>query len=184
MTRKIIKYSAAFFILLLSVMFVLYFFWPPWSGSTSARVLLPEGSESDSIVVFKEQRVMQLFNNGSIIKTYEISLGRNPVGHKEKEGDKKTPEGLYSISGRNPNSSYHLSLRISYPNETDKQNAKNGGYSPGGDIMIHGFPNNMSMLEEYYVNTDWTDGCIAVTNDEIEEIWNAVKDGTPIYINK
>jgi murein L,D-transpeptidase YafK len=184
MTRKIIKYSAALAILLLGVMLVLYIFISPRTSSLTAKVILPEGSEADSIVVFKEQRVMQLFNNGSMIKIYNISLGRNPIGHKEKEGDKKTPEGWYYISGRNPNSSYHLSLRISYPNETDKQNAKNAGYSPGGDIMIHGFPNYMSMLEEYYINNDWTDGCIAVTNDEIEEIWKAVKDGTPIYINK
>jgi murein L,D-transpeptidase YafK len=91
---------------------------------------------------------------------------------------------LYIISGRNPNSKYHRSLRISYPNETDKMNALNNGYSPGGDIMIHGLPNNTSFLEDYYINNDWTDGCIAVTNVEIEEIWRAVKDGSPIYVNK
>lgn len=162
---------------------VSYFLFLP--GDTGiVKTPLPQGSVSDSIVVFKADRKMLLYFKSKILKTYSISLGDNPVGHKEKEGDEKTPEGLYSISGRNPNSKYHLSLRISYPNEQDKLNAQMNGYSPGGDIMIHGLPNNTGFLENYYVNNDWTDGCIAVTNEEIREIWSAVSDGTPIFINK
>lgn len=127
---------------------------------------------------------MELYENGKLLKSYHVSLGKNPLGHKEKEGDKKTPEGLYIINGRNPSSKYHLSLRISYPNERDKLNAENQGFSPGGDIMIHGLPNYTKFLEDYYVSTDWTDGCIAVKNKEIEELWSVVKDGTPIFVNK
>jgi murein L,D-transpeptidase YafK len=145
---------------------------------------LPKGSISDSIVVNKSQRELILYYKKNIIKVYHISLGDNPVGHKEKEGDEKTPEGLYTISGRNPNSKYHLSLRISYPNENDIAFAKNSGFSPGGDIMIHGLPNYTGFLENYYINNDWTNGCIAVNNEEIEEIWGAVKDRSPIFINK
>ncbi|HWA05150.1 MAG TPA: L,D-transpeptidase family protein [Ignavibacteria bacterium] len=161
-----------------------YYFCVLPSKTNIVRSMLPSGSVSDSIVVFKSERKLLLYYRGKYLKTYSISLGDSPIGHKEKEGDEKTPEGLYSISGRNPNSKYHLSLRISYPNEQDKLNAEKNGYSPGGDIMIHGLPNSTGFLEDYYVNNDWTDGCIAVTNDEIEEIWGAVKDRTPIYINK
>ena len=132
----------------------------------------------------KSERKLLLYYSGKHLKTYSISLGDNPVGHKEKEGDEKTPEGLYNINGRNPYSKYHLSLRISYPNEQDKLNAEKNGYLPGGDIMIQGLPNATGFLEEYYTSNDWKDGCIAVTNEEIEEIWGAVKDGTPIFINK
>lgn len=146
--------------------------------------LLPAGTTGDSIVVFKEQRRMLIYNKGKELKSYSISLGKNPVGHKQKEGDKKTPEGLYTINGRNPNSKFHLSLRISYPDKKDIDNAKFNGFEPGGDIMIHGLPNNMSLLEDYYLNTDWTDGCIAVSSEEIEELWNVIPDNTPVFINK
>lgn len=162
---------------------VYYFYFLP-SKIAVTKIPLPSGTVSDSIVVFKSERKLLLYYRNNQLKTCKISLGDSPVGHKEKEGDEKTPEGLYTISGRNPNSKYHLSLRISYPNEQDKLNAKKNGYSPGGDIMIHGLPNATGFLEEYYTDNDWTDGCIAVTNDEIEEIWDAVKDGTPIFINK
>lgn len=121
--------------------------------------------------------------DGKELKYYNISLGKNPLGHKEKEGDKKTPEGSYMIDYHNPNSKYHLSLRISYPNEKDKSNAEKLGVSAGSDIMIHGLPNNFTMLEDYYVNNDWTDGCIAVDNEDIEEIYRCVDDKTPIVIN-
>lgn len=119
-----------------------------------------------------------------MLKTYTISLGKNPDGAKEMEGDKKTPEGSYKIEFKNPNSKYHLSLRISYPNDLDKSKAESIGVEPGSDIMIHGLPNNMGLLEDYYLTNDWTDGCIAVSNNEIEEIWRVVDVGTPITINK
>lgn len=162
---------------------VYYFYFLP-QKPTALITPLPPGSVCDSVVVFKSERKLLLYYMSKPLKTYSISLGDSPVGHKEKEGDEKTPEGLYSISGRNPNSKYHLSLRISYPNEQDKLNAEKNSYSPGGDIMIHGLPNTTGFLEDYYINNDWTDGCIAVTNEEIEEIWGAVNDGTPIFINK
>lgn len=145
---------------------------------------IPDGIKADSIVVFKEKREMILFSNKIEIRKYSVSLGKNPVGDKQQEGDKKTPEGIYKIDYKNPESKYHLSLRISYPDESDKQQASDLGVAPGGDIMIHGLPNNMSMLEDYYLSSDWTDGCIAVSNAEIEEIWDAVDIGTPIMINK
>lgn len=146
-------------------------------------MLLP-GIKVDSIAVFKSKREMIIYDSGKTLKKYNISLGKNPVGHKEKEGDKKTPEGFYTISGRNPNSKFHYSLRISYPDENDKKRAETMGFFPGGDIMIHGFPNITQFLEEYYVNNDWTDGCIAVTNTDMDELKDAVEDGTKISIYK
>ena len=117
-----------------------------------------------------------------VIKKYKISLGRNPNGHKEKQGDFKTPEGNYIIDYRNPNSKYYLSLHISYPNEKDKRFALAQGVSPGGDIMIHGIRNGLGLIGRLHTLFDWTQGCIAVTNPEIKEIWNAVPKGTKITI--
>ena len=119
---------------------------------------------------------------GAIMKSYAITLGGDPIGHKEREGDSRTPEGDYLIDWRNPDSKFHLSLHISYPNEVDQSQAERGGYSPGGAIMIHGRPNWISWLDFLFENEDWTDGCIAVKNMEIEEIWNSVPNGTPITI--
>jgi murein L,D-transpeptidase YafK len=104
------------------------------------------------------------------------------VGHKEQEGDSRTPEGRYIIDAKNPKSSFHLSLHISYPNKTDRQNARRKGVSPGGAIMIHGSPGGLGTLNALGFYTDWTAGCIAVSNEEIEEIFTAVKIGTPILI--
>jgi len=146
-------------------------------------VILPNDFKADSIVVFKNERKMVLHADNKPVKDYRVSLGKNPTGRKEKEGDKKTPEGFYKIDYRNPNSKYHLSLHISYPGENDKLRAAEAGVNPGGDIMIHGLPNNMGFLEVYFIDNDWTDGCIAVTNEEIEEIWRVVDDGVPIMIN-
>jgi len=125
---------------------------------------------------------MWLIHEDNRYREYEISLGDNPIGHKQKEGDEKTPEGKYTIDYRNPNSSYHLSLHITYPSAEDKRIAKKRGISPGGDIFIHGLPNGMGPLGFGFKNRDWTDGCIAVNDKEIEEIWNLVKNGTPIEI--
>lgn len=140
-------------------------------------------SPVDNILVDKSNRKMHLRHGDKIVKTYKISLGKDPVGAKVKSGDNKTPEGQYSIVKHNPKSAYHLSLKISYPNEEQIKAAKDGGYDPGGDIMIHGYPNKASFLFRFKHRwKDWTAGCIAVTNDEIEEIYDAVKDGTPITI--
>lgn len=138
----------------------------------------------DHIIVNKTERKMYLKHGDSIVKQYQIALGGNPVGPKQKEGDQKTPEGKYYIEFHNSKSSYHLSLRISYPNAEQKELATKYNYSAGGDIMIHGYPNWIpNVLFDYvHKNFDWTDGCIAVTNSEITEIYNLVKDGTPIEI--
>lgn len=144
-----------------------------------ASGLLPK---ADKIVVYKKKRKMTLFRDGKEIKSYRISLGDRPVGHKQKEGDEKTPEGSYMIDWRNPNSSYYLSLHISYPNKEDKARARKLNVSPGGNIMIHGQPNWLSWVQYLGLGNDWTDGCIAVTNVEMDEIWNSVDNGTPIYI--
>jgi murein L,D-transpeptidase YafK len=135
------------------------------------------------IVVNKAAREMILLRGDSVLRNYRIALGRNPAGPKRCEGDGKTPEGRYVISGRNPKSAYHLSLRISYPGVDDIERGRAGGYSPGGDIMIHGLRNGEGALGRAHLRSDWTQGCIAVTNEEMEEIWSLVDDGTPIEIN-
>lgn len=134
--------------------------------------------KANLIVVWKSKRKMSLFHNKKLIKTYNIRLGFNPIGHKKQEGDGKTPEGRYFISHHNPNSSYHLSLGINYPNKSDISKAKQRGVDPGGDIFIHGGPKNI--LTHFF--RDWTGGCIAVYDHEIEEIYQLVPDGTVIYI--
>ncbi len=135
----------------------------------------------DKVVVYKGERRLELWRRGKLIKQYRISLGGNPVGHKQQEGDSRTPEGEYVIDYRNPNSRFHKSLHISYPNEEDRRRARERGVSPGGDIMIHGLPNGMD-LAAVISEFDWTDGCIAVNNREIEEIWQAVPNGTAITL--
>lgn len=143
---------------------------------------LPSDVTADQIIVEKSNRELLLLKKNQVIKKYKISLGRNPNGHKEKQGDFKTPEGTYIIDYRNPNSSYHLSLHISYPNEKDKKFALAQGVSPGGDIMIHGIRNRLGLIGRLHRLFDWTQGCIAVTNPEIKEIWNSVPKGTKITI--
>lgn len=134
------------------------------------------GPEVTQIQVHKADRKLYLFNNDKVLKSYDIGLGFQPVGPKQFEGDGKTPEGQYFISYKNPNSNYHLSLKISYPNEADVAFAESQGKSPGGDIVIHGGPTSPVSKR------DWTWGCVAVTDREIEVIYSMVKPGTPIYI--
>jgi murein L,D-transpeptidase YafK len=136
----------------------------------------------DKVLVKKSERKLYLMKNNSIIKSYDIGLGKNPVGGKQREGDSKTPEGKYILDYRNPESDYHLSLHISYPDKNDLQRADSNGYSAGGDIMIHGKPNYLGWLPFVYDNKDWTDGCVGVGNIDIEEIWNAVDDSTEIEL--
>lgn len=145
-------------------------------------VKLDQSIKIDKVIVYKEKRRMLLMRGGEVLKTYQVSLGKTPMGPKEKEGDKKTPEGKYILDWKNPNSKYHLSIHISYPNDDDKRNAEQKGVSPGGDIMIHGCPNGLGWNWKYYKVNDWTDGCIAVNDEEIEEIWNVVENGTEIEI--
>jgi murein L,D-transpeptidase YafK len=138
---------------------------------------------ADCIVVNKSKRQMLLVREGKVIRRYKIGLGQSPVGPKQRQGDSKTPEGLYTICGRNSKSKYHLALQISYPNDADVERARQTGGDPGGHIMIHGLPNGEGESEKHARMTDWTAGCIAVMDEEIEEIWRLVPDGTPIQIN-
>ena len=135
-------------------------------------------SKANMIIIWKSKRRMSLFRNRSLIKTYRIRLGFNPVGHKQKEGDGKTPEGRYFITHHNPNSAYHKSLGISYPNSEDRADAHKRNEAPGNNIFIHGGPKNI--LTHFF--SDWTSGCIAVFDNEIEEIYHLVPDGTVVYI--
>ena len=137
---------------------------------------------ADRIVVHKAKRELTLFREGKVIRTYRIALGFTPVGAKEREGDGKTPEGAYKIIGRNRASKFHRSLRVSYPELRDRERAAGMRVPPGGDIMIHGQPNGQSSTADDRIASDWTAGCIALTNREIEEIWRLVPDGTPIRI--
>jgi murein L,D-transpeptidase YafK len=144
--------------------------------------LFASGIQADYILVEKSLKRLTLFSDETMIKTYDVALGRNPKGPKLVEGDRRTPEGRYIIDSRNPDSNYHLSLHISYPNEADLQIAEIAGVSPGGNIMIHGTGDEYAWMGTFHDVIDWTDGCIAVTNDEIEEIWQLVPDGTVIDI--
>jgi murein L,D-transpeptidase YafK len=152
------------------------------SSAKHAALKAPPTFAVDKIEVDKAGRRMRLMHNGKAVRTYAIDLGGAPLGHKVKEGDGRTPEGLYRISARNPRSRYHLSLKISYPNAADRARAKAAGVSPGGDIFIHGRPNLISWFKGILYWDDSTDGCIAVTNAEMREIWRNVKTGTPIEI--
>jgi murein L,D-transpeptidase YafK len=137
---------------------------------------------ADRIIIEKKARRLTLFSKGQQIKAFKVALGRNPVGPKEKEGDNKTPEGVYTIDSRNTKSRYHLSLHISYPSPQDIQRAKSHGGSPGGNVMIHGLMNGFGWVGGFHRWIDWTKGCVAVTNPEIEEIARLVPNGTPVEI--
>lgn len=136
----------------------------------------------DQIFVEKSKRLLHLKSAGKLIKSYSISLGDAPKGPKIEQGDERTPEGFYIIDWRNPKSSYHLSLHVSYPKVWQKAHARIRGVNPGGDIMIHGLPKGQESWGKAHLFVDWTDGCIALTNEEIEEIWKAVPNGTEIFI--
>ncbi|MEN6475000.1 MAG: L,D-transpeptidase family protein [Syntrophaceae bacterium] len=146
------------------------------------RVLAIQKVPADKILIEKKERRMTLISKGKVLKTYKIALGGNPNGPKERQGDNKTPEGVYIIDSKNVGSRYHLSLHISYPNETDKKRAKELGVSPGGNIMIHGIKNGYSWVGDLHTGFDWTNGCIAVTDQEIEEIDRLVPNGTIVEI--
>jgi murein L,D-transpeptidase YafK len=146
----------------------------------NAQFQTPAGEWSaDFLVVDKARRLLHLLKAGKISRTYKMHLGKKPVGKKRQEGDKKTPEGWYSIGYKNSASDFHLSLQISYPNQDDINWARENGVDPGGDIMIHGTPNG---VPSFLVSGDWTSGCVAVKNKEIEEIWKFVKTGTDIEL--
>ena len=139
----------------------------------------------DTVVVKKSQRQLELLSRGQVVRQYRVALGAAPVGHKYREGDQRTPEGRYRLNWRNSQSNFYKSMHISYPSDTDRALSRQLGYNnPGGMIMLHGLPNYIQSpnLRQQYANRDWTEGCIAVQNHEMDEIWSLVKDGTPIHI--
>ena len=150
-------------------------------GSVDAR---PTESmpTADRVVVYKGERRMLLMRGDSILRTYKVALGLNPVGHKERAGDFRTPEGTYYLTRRNPRSDFFLSIQVSYPNDIDIKKAHRNGWETGGSIMIHGLPNQLKHVPTYYERQDWTDGCIAVSNSDMLEIWLLTANNTPIEI--
>jgi murein L,D-transpeptidase YafK len=138
--------------------------------------------KADKVVVAKAERTLTLMSQGKVIRSYKVALGGNPVGRKEQQGDHKTPEGHYVLDRRNAKSRFYKAIHVSYPNQEDRRRAADRGVSPGGDIMIHGLPNGFRWLGAAHRAKDWTDGCIAVTDAEIDEIWELVPDGTSIEI--
>ena len=137
---------------------------------------------AERIVIEKRARRLMLLAGGEVVAVYPVKLGLNPTGHKQYEGDFRTPEGSYFLSRRNPRSEYFLSLEVSYPNDADRMRAKQAGMRPGGLIMIHGQPNVRTRKPDYYANTDWTNGCIAVSNSDMIDIWQRTRVGMPIEI--
>lgn len=147
--------------------------------------LLALGSDfpqADEVIIDKSDRELYLLKDGEILKTFKIALGIQPEGDKQKEGDFRTPEGRYLLDTRNPNSDYFLSIHVSYPDAGDRREARELGVDPGGAIMIHGQPNTPSRSETYYGTQDWTNGCIAVANSDMIDIWLMTGDNTPIEI--
>jgi murein L,D-transpeptidase YafK len=140
------------------------------------------GPDVDRVVVFKRERRLVLLSHGKELRSYKIALGSEPVGPKARQGDHRTPEGVYTLDSRNPNSRFYKALHISYPNSKDIAAARRLGVSAGGDIMLHGLPREYAWVGKAQTLHDWTDGCIAVTNEEMDEIWKLVRVGTPIEI--
>lgn len=151
-------------------------------ASGTPPVMLSADQQADEILVIKSTREMHLLRNGATLRSYDISLGAAPAGHKLTEGDERTPEGQYMIDWRNASSVAHLSLHISYPNAADKAAAAEQNLDPGGNIMIHGLPNGWDFLKNLHLAWDWTNGCIAVTNAQMRDIWSRVPNNTPITI--
>jgi murein L,D-transpeptidase YafK len=147
------------------------------TGAAPRRAL-----RADRILVEKSGRRLTLLWQGRPVKSYRVALGHAPVGRKQCQGDNRTPEGLYHVDSRNAGSAYHRSLHVSYPNAQDMANARRLGCRPGGDIMIHGIANGYGWIGPLHAQKDWTLGCIAVTDQEIEEIWTAAPNGTPVEI--
>ena len=146
---------------------------------TSPEASLPS---VDHLLVRKSERKLFLMHGSSVVREYKVALGLNPVGQKERAGDSRTPEGQYRLIRRNPRSDYFLSMQVSYPNDADLKRARRNHWNTGGSIMIHGLPNQLKHSPGYYDRSDWTDGCIAVTNADMVEIWLLTPDNAPIDI--
>jgi murein L,D-transpeptidase YafK len=137
---------------------------------------------ADRVLIRKAAHTLSLYRGNRLLKTYKVALGPNVQGHKQEQGDGRTPEGTYVIDAHKRDSAFHRALHISYPNEEDRRRARRPGVSPGGDIMIHGLPNGLGAIGKAHLLRDWTQGCIAVTNEEIEEIWRMVPNGARVVI--
>jgi murein L,D-transpeptidase YafK len=146
--------------------------------ATTKSATLPTASR---VVVYKTERRLDLMRGNEVLRSFRVSLGLQPQGHKERVGDFRTPEGRYYLTRRNARSDFFLSIQVSYPNERDAKRAKANGWDPGGSIMIHGLPNRLKREPDYY-ERDWTDGCIALSNSDMVEIWLLTHDNTPIDI--
>lgn len=144
--------------------------------------LLDRPAGINQVLVRKSERRLYLMDDDEVVHSYRISLGENPQGHKLYEGDQRTPEGDYELDWRNANSDFYKSIHISYPSPRDRELASAWGLDPGGSIMIHGLPNEAGDMAFAFAGLDWTNGCIAVTNEEMDQIWQLVADGTPIRI--
>jgi murein L,D-transpeptidase YafK len=151
-----------------------YAWWPASQVSTSPL--------ADKVLVLKSQHKIILYHNGEEICRYGVAIGRSPVGPKTRGGDHRTPEGNYVLDRKNPKSGFHLAMHVSYPNSLDRDRAAKAGLAPGGDIMVHGIKNGLGWLGRFHRLIDWTDGCIAITNPEMDQFWKLVPEGTPIEI--
>lgn len=136
----------------------------------------------DRVIVHKAQRLMELYRGGDVVASYRISLGLMPTGQKQREGDRRTPEGSYRLTRRNAQSDFFLAVQVSYPEAADIAIARKNGWSPGGAIMVHGLPNQLKYARSRYLSTDWTDGCIALSNEDMLDFWLLTGQGTPIEI--
>ena len=149
-----------------------------WANSPPAA--LPDDAKADLLVVEKAQRKLLAYSHGILLRSYSVSLGREPIGAKMRQGDRRTPEGQYFVDAHNPASSFHRALHVSYPSAVDVARARSAGYDPGGEIMIHGIHNGLGWVGRAHRVVDWTVGCIAVTDPDIEELYRIVPDGTRI----
>ena len=152
------------------------------SAAAEERALSAGPDRADYVVVDKSDRKLILYKAGRVLREFDVSLGQMPNGPKQREGDFKTPEGKYYLDGRNTNSDFFLSIHVSYPNDADRARARAQGVDPGGQIMIHGLPNEPKYDVRHYQDTDWTDGCIAVSNSDMVDIWLMTRESTPIEI--
>lgn len=172
LTRWLLVVLAIVVVLATTTLFVAQHNWNP----------LPADTTIDRILIEKSARKLSILREGKLLKSYRVALGRNPIGPKQEEGDRKTPEGAYAIDYRNPHSDYHLALHISYPSPEDDARAAARGINAGFDIMIHGLPNGRGWIGAFHRRQDWTAGCIALTDAEIEELWRITPDGTAVEI--
>lgn len=138
--------------------------------------------QADYVLVVKSEKRLYLLQNGDVFASFRVAFGGNPKGHKQQQGDERTPEGRYVLDHKNPHSAYYKSIHVSYPDARDRESARKRGVDPGGDIMVHGQPNGRERWEVFTQLVNWTNGCIALKNSEMDYVWETVKIGTPIEI--